>query len=304
MAQRFPSVALIGASGNLGPHILQALRTAKPAFNQITVLTRTPPSPSAFPSDITVKVVDYTSLPDLTAALTGIDAVISAVPTFAALTQKLIIDASLAAGVKLFIPSEYGLDSTGARINADFPSWRPKSQISDYLAELKSQDKIDYALVMVGLFLDWGMEGILLDLKGKSVQLWDGGNTPISLTTVGEIAKTVVGVLEGKNGGKTELRVKNINISQRRLYELATDVVGKEGWTVTELDTVAAVEKARENIANGVPDRSYAFLKRAVVDGTYGSVWKAEEDDSELMGLKTFTEDDVLEIIRNMAGGK
>jgi hypothetical protein len=226
------------------------------------------------------------------------------VPTPAALFQKIIIDAALAAGVKMFIPSEYGLDSTGARINADFPSWRAKSAVSDYLAELKSQGKIDYALVMVGLFLDWGMEKIILDLRGKSIQLWDGGNTPISLTTVGEIAKAVVGVLEGRNGGKVELRVKNINISQWRLYELAASVVGKEGWTVTELDTAAAVEKARENLAKGVPDRSYAFLKRAVADGTYGSVWKAEEDDSEVMGLKSFTEDDVLEIIKEMVGQK
>lgn len=243
-------------------------------------------------------------MPDLTAALAGIDAVVSAVPTPAALAQKPIIDAAVAAGVRMFIPSEYGLDSTGARINADFPSWRAKSAVAAYLADLKSQNKMDYALVMVGLFLDWGMEGIILDLRGKRVQLWDGGETAVSLTTVGEIAKAVVGVLEGRHGEKVELRVKNVNISQRRLYELATGVVGKEGWTVTELDTAAAVEAARENIARGVPDRSYAFLKRAVADGTYGSVWKPEEDDSEMMGSKAFTEDDVVEVMRKMVGQK
>lgn len=244
--------------------------------------------------------MDYTSLESLTSALASIHALVSAVPNSAALTQKLIIDAAVAAGVKFFVPSEYGLDSTGEAINRDFPTWRPKSQISDYLAELKTQGKIDYALIMVGLFLDWGMEKFIVDVRNKTIELWDGGNTPISLTNVAEIAKAVVAVLKGKGGGKVDLRVKNINISQRRLYELATEVVGKDGWTVAESDTTTAVAEAEENIRNGRPDRSYAFLKRAVADGRYGSVWNPEQDDSKRLGLEVFTEEDVLEVIKKL----
>lgn len=60
--------------------------------------------------------------------------------------------------MKFFIPSEFGLASTDDRINADCKNWRPKYEVA-----LKKEGKIDYALVFVGLFLDWGMERVLID---------------------------------------------------------------------------------------------------------------------------------------------
>ncbi|KAK0707800.1 hypothetical protein B0H67DRAFT_636535 [Lasiosphaeris hirsuta] len=304
MAQRFPSVALIGASGNLGPALLQALREAQPPFESITILTRAPPTnPGAFLSDVQVKVVDYASAESVAAALAGVDAIVSSVPARSVAAQKIIIDAAISAGVKFIVPSEFGLASSDEKLNTDFENWRGKHEVQKYLSGLRADGKIDYALLFTGLFLDWGMEGthgILLDPKNKRVQLWDGGNTPISFTTVRSIGKSVVGVLGGKAAGKTEVRVKDINLTQRRVYELATKVVGEEGWHVTEFDTIQGVAAAKENIKNGKPDFTMAFLKRAVAVGGYGSLWDTEEDDSQSLGLREWTEQDVTDLITRL----
>ncbi|KAK4442396.1 hypothetical protein QBC34DRAFT_444210 [Podospora aff. communis PSN243] len=303
MAQRYPSVALLGATGNIGPHLLQALREAQPPFKSITVLTRALPSPNTFPSGVTVKVVDYSSTESITDALAGVNAVVSALPIRSATLQNDVFDAAIEAGVKFFIPSEFGLASTDARINADFQNWKTKYDVAQRLEALKREGKIDgYALVFTGLFLDWGMEGIFLDLKNKRVNLWDEGNTPVSLTTVASIGKAVVGVLQGKVA-KTEVRVKDINMSQRRLYELAEKVTSGE-WTVTRWDTAEGVAAAEENIRRGVPDKTLAFLKRAVSLGGYGSVWGHEEDDSEALGLREWTEKEVVALIERMVEKK
>jgi hypothetical protein len=157
--------------------------------------------------------------------------------------------------------------------------------------------------MFVGLWLDWGINGFVLDVKAKRVALWDGGERPISMTTTASIAKAVVGVLEGRVGGRREVRVKDINISQKRLYELAAEVVGKDGWDVKTVDTAEAKARASEKLGQGTAtlDDIYAFVYRASTAPEYGQPWKPDEDDSESVGLRVWTEDDVRDLIRKVA---
>jgi hypothetical protein len=291
----------------VGPLILQALQEAQPPFQTITVLTRSPKSDAtAYGPNVHVKVVDYSSRDTLVAALAGVDAVVSAIATQSIDTQKAIIDAAVDAGVKFFIPSEFGLANTHPLLRRDFPIFEDKNVIQEHLESHRLQGNIDYALIFVGLFLDWGMEGFLLDVKNKKVGLWDGGERPISMTTMASIGKAVVGVLEGKVKGKREVRVKDINISQKRLYELAVEIVGKHGWEVKTVDTARAKAVASEKLEQGTAQLEdiYAFVYRAASAEEYGQPWKPDEDDSESVGLKPWTEDDVKELIRKVAGLK
>merc|ERR1711964_137173 len=78
-------VAFAGASGNLGAAILKELLESK--LFDITVLTRQSSSHS-FSPDVKVVKVDYADLESLTAALSGQDALVSAVATLAIPSQK------------------------------------------------------------------------------------------------------------------------------------------------------------------------------------------------------------------------
>ncbi|KAH8904968.1 NAD(P)-binding protein [Coniochaeta sp. PMI_546] len=307
MSQRFPSVALIGATGNVGRLILQALREAQPPFESITVLTRSAGSNiEADGSNIRVRTVDYSSRESISTALKGVDAVVSAIATQSVETQKAVIDAAVDAGVRFFIPSEFGLANTHPLLRRDFPIFTDKTEIQDHLETLRRLGKIDYALIFVGLFLDWGMDGFVIDVKKKKISFWDKGERPISMTTMASIGKAVAGVLEGKVEGKREVRVKDINISQKRLYELAVEIVGKDGWDVRTIDTAQAKATASEKLAKGTADLDdiYAFVYRASTAEEYGQPWKPDEDDSERIGLRPWTEDDVRELIREVAGLK
>jgi hypothetical protein len=287
--------------------ILRALREAQPPFTSITVLTRSAKSNAvAVGPNVHVKTIDYSSRDSLVDAFAGVDAVVSAIATQSVDTQKDIVDAAVDAGVKFFIPSEFGLANTHPLLQRDFPNFGDKTVIQQHLESYRLQGKIDYALVFVGLFLDWGMDGFIIDVKGKKVGLWDGGQRPISMTTMASIGKAVVGVLEGKVPGKREVRVKDINISQKRLYELAVEIVGKDGWEVKTVDTARAMEVASKKLKEGTASLEdiYSFVYRASSAEEYGQPWAPEEDDSESVGLPVWTENDVKDLIREVAGLK
>lgn len=79
---------------------------------EVTVLTRGRPS-TDFPSGVTTKKVDYESIESLKEALTGNDAVICTLTSFAGGIQPALIDAASAVGVKRFMPSEFGTSIYG-----------------------------------------------------------------------------------------------------------------------------------------------------------------------------------------------
>lgn len=90
------TVALLGADGNLGPSVYQALLANK--FN-VTVLKRaSSKSKSSYPQTITIP--DAFPIEDVVAALQGIDAVVVTIRGNDPTLQKRLADACVQAGVK------------------------------------------------------------------------------------------------------------------------------------------------------------------------------------------------------------
>ncbi|KJZ70821.1 hypothetical protein HIM_09780 [Hirsutella minnesotensis 3608] len=88
------------ATGKLGSHILTAL--IETGFEVIAVQRKD--SPNTLPHVINSVRADLTKQEDLMVAFNGEDAVVSAVPTPKFATEKIMIDAALAASVKRSIP--------------------------------------------------------------------------------------------------------------------------------------------------------------------------------------------------------
>lgn len=80
---------------------------------KVTALIRKT-SEATFPDGIDVVKTDF-DLESLTKILQGRDAVVSFLPIVSLASQAVVIEAAIAAGVKRFIPSEYGSDSTVSR---------------------------------------------------------------------------------------------------------------------------------------------------------------------------------------------
>jgi uncharacterized protein YbjT (DUF2867 family) len=96
----YTTFAVAGGAGGLGALITKEL-LAQGA--QVAVLSRN--ASTAVPSGATVKVVDYSDAASLTAALQGVQVVVSALSAGGFAQQPALADAAKAAGVKLFVPS-------------------------------------------------------------------------------------------------------------------------------------------------------------------------------------------------------
>jgi len=132
------NVLIAGATGSVGTPILTAL-PAEPTF-RVTILWRGTSSARFPPNVPVIKVSDDYTLSELTAAFKDQDAVISALSTTPVTRDEgtsglayRLIDAALAAGVKRFIPSEFGANNLDPRSRTLVPVYDRKGAMLEYL---------------------------------------------------------------------------------------------------------------------------------------------------------------------------
>lgn len=100
-------------------------------------MLRRPESTHAYAAGITVQTSDY-SEPSLVAAFQGQDAVVSALGAAGFGEERKLIDAAVRAGVKRFLPSEFGVNSRNAPATALIPLFGLKRQTNAHLRAQES----------------------------------------------------------------------------------------------------------------------------------------------------------------------
>ncbi|KXG45633.1 uncharacterized protein PGRI_034000 [Penicillium griseofulvum] len=296
------NVAIAGASGALGSPILHALLESE-LFN-VSVLARRS-SQSNFPASIKVIRVDYTSIQDLTVALTGQDAVVSALTTSAMETQILLVEAAVKAGVKRFLPSEFSANIGNPKA-ASLPVYHSKLAIHEVI-EQKARDnpRFTYTLIRNSAFLDWSMAyGFFFTVGGGSTPFYDGGDRPFSTTTLATIGRAVVEVLRhAENTRNRAIFVHDLVTTQRKMLAIAQKVMPDRTWTPSDVSTADMENIAREKYANGMEDMvsSMGFFCRSVIGEGYGGEF--QEVDNELLGIPLKTDADLEELIRGVLFG-
>lgn len=144
------NVVIIGGSGNIGSIILQHL-LKEPSF-KVSALTRAS-SQATFPEHAKVLRTDYTEA-SLIEAFTGQDVVVSAVGATAVTDQKKYIDAAVKAGVKRFLPSEFGIDGLSKASQEVLPLVKTKIEVLDYL-KVQEAAGLTWTALVTGLLFDW-----------------------------------------------------------------------------------------------------------------------------------------------------
>ncbi|EOA87557.1 hypothetical protein ACJQWK_08198 [Exserohilum turcicum] len=208
MAPSIQKVAILGATGSVGSPILSAL-LAEPSFS-VTIITRTNSSAS-FPAGVPVKKIsDAFTLSELTSVFRGHDAVVVALST-APVTAGggkdglafRLIDAALAAGIKRFIPSEFGANNLDARARALVPTYDIKSNMLAYLQRVcaSSNGSMTWSSICCGSWLDWALDPtksgnfLGIDVKNRSATIFDSGATRFAITTSTNTGLAVAKVL-------------------------------------------------------------------------------------------------------------
>jgi len=294
----YQKIAIAGATGNLGPTIVQSLVDA--SFD-VTVLSQSG-NTKGLPSSVKTVKVDYSSQDSLINALKGQDAFVSGVPTHD--SQPALIDAAIAAGVKRFIPSEFGSNISGNANTAALPVFKGKAITQEYLKK-KSSD-ISYTLINTGLFLDWGMQvGVSVNLKGGSTRVFDGGDDQHSTTLLKDIGQAVVGVL--KHPEETHNRVVYVQsaaVSQNQLIEIAEKAkpglkIDRQDASIKQLleDSYKQLEQGGDQVGAAM----FGFIVVSIYGDSkeYGNVW-SENNDNELLGIKELSAKDLEQLVARL----
>lgn len=129
------NVALLGADSVLGPAMLKALLAVK---FKVTVLKREgSKSPDQYPTSVTISYIpDDLALDSLVKILRGQDALVVTIKGTQTDVQKKLADACVQAGVKRFIPADYGsCDSSSPLTQELVPLYKHKAELREYLAQ-------------------------------------------------------------------------------------------------------------------------------------------------------------------------
>ena len=273
-------VVLVGAGGNLGPHILSALLDA--GFS-VTVLSRQS-STSTFPTGVHVEhIADDYPLDQLTSIFKGQDAVVSTISFFSLAQQKTMIDAAVAAGVQRFLPAEFGSDPP-EEVKAANVVWAGKSEQIKYLKSQESKG-LTWTGVANGLFFNWGLEKnfFRLDAKAKTAVLGDDGNHKFPTSTWKTIGAATAGVLKNPEQTKNRfVHVETFHISQNDLLAELEKLTGTK-FTKQTLDLKSYIEEQEKAAKAGDKWALYNVIwAHAVAEQD----WEKEFGlDNELLGV-------------------
>ncbi|KAJ4297768.1 hypothetical protein N0V90_005663 [Kalmusia sp. IMI 367209] len=278
------NVVLIGAGGNLGPSILNALLNDS-SFN-VTVLSREGSS-STFPDNVKVVRANYDSLDSLKSAFEGQDAIVSTVASFGLGIQTKLIDAAIAAGVKRYIPSEFGSNTDNPRVLEVVPPFQGKVAIQNYLKS--KQNEISWTTVVNGPFFDWGLKVGFIGINGqtKTATLIDGGKAPFSATNLRQVGLGVVKILEKAEETKNKVvYLSSFETSQKELLEAAEKFTG-EKWTVEDVTSESLQEAGNNKLKAGDPSGIIDLIKAAISSKeALGNHSKLAKEWNEKLGLQ------------------
>ncbi|KAK1248955.1 hypothetical protein MKX08_007175 [Trichoderma sp. CBMAI-0020] len=287
-------VAVLGGSGNIGPSIIKALLDSN---FEVTAITRLE-SQATFVEGVDVKRVDITSKEAVQQVLRGHDALVSAISPAALDDQKTIVDAAVAAQVRRFLPSEFGVDNR--RTEEKDMGWMVvnKVKLNEYLDQVAAKHKwFSWTGVACGFFFDWGLMGrnkgiqtqfiLGINAQAKTGEIVDSGNKPWAATNTYFVGETVAAILKKPEETANKfLNVFSFKTTQNEVLKIFEEESGST-YQVSHVKGSDLLEAATARVANGDYKQSIGPFVQYVffADGVRSPV-DLEANDGEQLGIK------------------
>ena len=243
----------------------------------------------------------------------------------ACLLQLALIDACLAAGVRHYIPSEYGCNtSTTKSASLQKISLDALRKVEKKLKASTREDTAGGAMnefhwtgINCGAFFDAALLSGFLDIdpRKRHAQLWDDGAVRSSMTTTATLGAAVVAVLSPAirpNVLDRFVYIQSFAASQKDILaalekhrlDQGGEQLGLE-WTVTHTTSEDQMREAGEALGKG--DVFGAFRRwifAMMVDPQSGCDW-SDRAENKLLGLQPQSlEGEVEKVLRTLEGGK
>ncbi|KZF25654.1 NAD(P)-binding protein [Xylona heveae TC161] len=248
-----PSVLLIGASGSLGVPLVEEFIRQKSKFERIAILAD--PSRAKKFEDVQKRGIDVVTGSFLDPnSYKGFSVVISLAGNPIMRLQPAMIEAAVAAGVRHFYPSEFGVD-VGHDDLVDFRYLRDKRVTRDHLvAKAKEVPGFRYTLLMNGIFAEWSaIPPLGVDTDKHTSTVYGTPDAILSLTAVPDIVRYIVEsvLLPFENDeAERQLRVIGQNVSHAELLDILEEIQGSK-YDRTYLPLAEAAEKQDESRKKG-----------------------------------------------------
>ncbi|KAJ3362829.1 hypothetical protein GGF32_005230 [Allomyces javanicus] len=161
------TIAIIGHRGLVGKQVITAL-AASPA-RHIKVLYRSCSTATVLPANVEAVEVDLTNVTALTAALRGVDILISTVGAPGIIDQIAWVPAIKAAGVKLFAPSDFGILYAPTERKKVPGLLETKHQVEEALVAAN----VPFTIILNGGFVEYCLVSpfIGIDVKNNTLHL-------------------------------------------------------------------------------------------------------------------------------------
>ncbi|KAM0697892.1 hypothetical protein Q7P36_002746 [Cladosporium allicinum] len=321
---KIKSIAVVGASGNIGTSILNALLSSN-NFSLVKILTRAE-STASFSNQsktpILVQKGSYTNPSFLASAFQGIDAVVFALNFMAMGVQGQMIEAAARAGVKWILPTEYAGDGLNEGMVEAVPLFHPKREARRQIEELSKEKEcegVKWIGVATGPWVEASIQRSLFTLNphSRTATLYpDAGH--FNTTTLPHAGLAISNLLSLPISNPSNPRASlsyyannflytsSFHTTQQRIFESLQRATGtKEGdWEVERQKTIEEWEKTcREGMAKG-DMMSGAGLTFAYYmgEGRGGDVEGEAKEDREVLGLEG-VEEDLDEVIKRAVEG-
>lgn len=302
-------VTLVGATGNVGKHILDGLLAAG---HQVNVITRSS-SNITVPENVTLHRGDYNDEAFLATALKDQEVLIAALTFGAYDAQTPLFRAAAAAKVPWIVPCEFGADPK-ASLNDHISLMKAKKPYRDLVEELGVSSWIG---VVNGLWFDYVMRfgafGLGIDAKARTASFFDDGNTKTNFTTLRRVGESLAAVLGWPEDELAKLRndwvyFSSFHITQREIWAAAMRATGTEesDWTVSARPSEEVVKECKEQIANGAGMAPAQQLLMALTLGKgIGGDYQEKVLDPKRLGLEPESLDEVVKsVVDEMIAGQ
>ncbi|KAI8270037.1 Isoflavone reductase-like protein P3 [Colletotrichum sp. SAR11_239] len=295
-------IAVIGGTGDLGHVIVQQLVAA--GIFDVAVVTRdSRDTRGKIPTGAKAAEADYESLESLTAAFRGFDAVVCTLPGHLEALLLRILDAAIAAGVRRFIPSEFGSDHRQPAAHS-VPLSASKIKVDNTLQKAASEGRIEYTSIIGGPWIEWIMtfeEG--MSIPERKFFIHDGGDIPFGLTTRKAFGDAVAGALRHPEETKNQIyTIEVINLTQNRILQLVKEALPDLELEIVHVNTKERYERGVKKLVSGVFDMSVVgdIVLRFVFDSEL-QLTSDTKAANELLGVESITEKQFKELVRSLA---
>ncbi|KAH6639928.1 NmrA-like family protein [Truncatella angustata] len=291
----FKNILLIGATGSIGSYVLEALKN-EPTFT-LTLLQRTS-SKAKLPAYIRViSITDSYPTEELIAAFKDQDVVVNCMTTLSVSDQFRMIDAAIAAGVKRYVPTEYGLNNLRPDAQALNVVFHDKGKVQEHLRTKAAESAIEWMSISCGMWLKWSMAHSFLGMhiQEKKFVFWDDGEGLFSCTTEENTAAGLVQALKKAEETKnTNIYLSDFAISQKHLLEAIERIQGVKYATET-VDSHLLIEQKQKAVRDGDDSANFDLIETGFVTGRFGGHLEKEgEILNEKLGLPRKTLDEVV----------